>query len=300
MLQFIVLFLISIAYFIFAKKFLIKFTQPQRTFTPNSTEKTKTKPIPCGGLLFYVTFVIFGIIGKLPFEQILLVSVFFVIGALDDIGKIWNKSHISFLNGKWKLAIQLLSCGVFAFFITQNGYTFNIYKHSFNVPLFFAIPLIAFIISGTANAVNLTDGQDALASRVSLIVLLFLATLGFVNLPIITVILAFLIFNSKPASIYMGDSGSLTIGAIIATQFIQGKIEWLLPIVGVVFVAEALSVILQVAYFKATQGKRIFKMSPIHHHFELSGFSEEKISNTAFVITCVTSFCALLILQNVS
>lgn len=298
--QFLLLFFIAILYFIFAKKYFKKLSQPQRNFTPNASEKIKTNPVPCGGMLFFITFITFGMMERLPTPQILLISGFFAIGLIDDAGKVLKKSHISFLKGKWRLLLQILISIMFALFFVKNQYQLNIYKYSFSLPIFCSIPLLVFIISGTANAVNLTDGQDALAGKTTLMVLFFLATVGFSNLPLITVLLAFLLFNSKPATVYMGDSGSLTLGAIIATQFIQAKIEWLLPLVGIVFVAEALSVIVQVSYFKITKGRRIFKMSPIHHHFELSGYSEEKISNFALIITIVASLCALIILQNVA
>lgn len=300
MILFLSVFVFSILFFISVKKFLPNLTQPQRSFIQYSETKAKYKPIACGGVLFFFVFAVFYITQKGCDYMFITLAGFFVIGLLDDVGKVFKKSHISFFKGKWRFVIECIFALLFVFYFLngKTTYILQIHNYTMHTPLWFAFPFLVFIIVGTANAVNLTDGQDTLAGKVILLHLLFLMALAFGNLPLIAALLAFLIFNAKPATIYMGDSSSLFFGSLIAIQFIQAKIEWLLPITGIVFVVEAASVILQVAYFKYTKGKRIFKMSPFHHHLELSGFSEEKISNFAFVITFITCICALLILQN--
>jgi phospho-N-acetylmuramoyl-pentapeptide-transferase len=166
--------------------------------------------------------------------------------------------------------------------------------------LIIAFPVLVFFIIGTANAVNLTDGQDGLAGKTILVHLFFLFTVFGNNdsvLVLIAALLAFLLFNTKPATIYMGDSGSLFLGAFLAISFLNAKIEYLLPLTGLVFVVETLSVIIQVTYFRATKGRRIFKMSPFHHHLELCNISEEKITNLAFITTIITCFVAYFLIK---
>ena len=147
------------------------------------------------------------------------------------------------------------------------------------------IPFIAFVVIGTVNSVNLTDGLDGLASGVTLIVLSFFGivsmNLGMDSISVFSAALAgaclgFLMHNAYPAKVFMGDTGSLALGGALAMLSVLIKQELLLLVVGIVFVVETLSVIIQVFSFKLT-GKRVFKMSPIHHHFELSGWSEWKV-----------------------
>ena len=162
------------------------------------------------------------------------------------------------------------------------------------------IPIAAFFIVGFSNAVNLTDGLDTLAGGVALVafaaygVIAFLqgqnhiVTLCFV---IAGALLGFLWFNAHPAQVIMGDTGSLALGGVLAVAAFQTGQWLLLPLVGVVFVAVTISVILQVGYFKLTKGKRLFKMAPIHHHFELSGWPEEKIVMRFYILGIL---CALV------
>ncbi|MDB5096914.1 MAG: phospho-N-acetylmuramoyl-pentapeptide-transferase [Cyanobacteria bacterium RYN_339] len=151
----------------------------------------------------------------------------------------------------------------------------------------FYYPLLVFIMMGTTNAVNLTDGLDGLASGTVVIALVGLAAClaVFGVHPDVLILMAaviggclgFLWFNWHPAQVFMGDTGSLGLGAVVAGAAAMGKLElWLIPL-GAVFIAETLSVMIQVAYFKRTGGKRFFKMSPLHHHFELSGWKETKV-----------------------
>lgn len=295
---------IFVLYLIRKSDFIKSFTQPQREIIKNAEIKAKSKPIPCGGIIFFGVYSIFTIIkGHIDYQYWILFG-FFLIGFIDDAGKIIKKSHISFMNGKWRLITEFILSLVFAYFFTQNGYNITYKEYSISVPFFCVIPAIMLFITGTANAVNLTDGQDGLVGKIIIVHLFFLMLFGFneIYTIIIATILGFLLFNSKPATIYMGDAGSLFLGAFVAIAFLNTKIEYLLPITGAVFVIEALSVITQVSYFKFTkrkygEGKRIFKMAPFHHHLEICGISEEKITNLAFTITIITCFIAYLLIK---
>ena len=299
-----VAFVFSIAFYYAVRKFnLVKFVQPQRDFIAGNQEKAKYKPVPCGGIVFFFLFTLYSFVNNSIDYKFFTIAGFFAIGLLDDIIKITKKSHITFLTGRVRILLEIAICLFFAYnFLGGNSCLFTIKNLAIEIPFLIAVPAIAFVIIGTANAVNLTDGQDALAGKTVLANLLFLLALfGFDGsiLVLIFAILAFLLFNSKPATIYMGDSGSLFLGAFLAVFFLNHKIEFLLPLTGIVFVLEACSVILQVYYFKLTKGKRIFKMSPLHHHFELSGFSEEKTVTLAFVVTAIASLIAYCIVAGV-
>ncbi|MDI3312677.1 MAG: phospho-N-acetylmuramoyl-pentapeptide-transferase, partial [Thermoanaerobacterium sp.] len=163
---------------------------------------------------------------------------------------------------------------------------------------YFYIPFIMFVVVGTVNSVNLTDGLDGLASGVSFMVTAFFTLIGFfMNNISLTVfgaaitgaLLGFLKFNRYPAEVFMGDTGSLAIGGAVAALATMTKLPVILVLVGVVYVVEALSVIIQVVFFRFT-GKRIFKMSPIHHHFELSGWSETKVVFLFWIVTLAAVF----------
>ena len=164
------------------------------------------------------------------------------------------------------------------------------------------IPFEVFVLVAFSNSVNLTDGLDGLASGVTALVSIFMIIAGtafcYTGEPVIFGALAggclgFLIFNKNPAKIFMGDTGSMALGGVLAAGAIMMKLEFLLAIAGLIYVIEALSVIIQVTYFKKTK-KRIFKMAPIHHHFELCGMGERKVVAMFWAATLV--FCLLAIL----
>ena len=179
-------------------------------------------------------------------------------------------------------------------------------KYAVEVPLWLYIPFVMFVGVGTVNAVNLTDGLDGLASSVTVVVALFFAVYSFLikdevgvsvfSMAIVGGLLAFLIFNKFPAKVFMGDTGSLFLGGAISLIAADMNMHLYLIIVGFVYFAETLSVILQTSYFKYTkkkygEGKRIFKMTPIHHHFEMVGWKETKIVK---VFTSVTLILCLI------
>lgn len=166
----------------------------------------------------------------------------------------------------------------------------------------FNIPLIFIVVLGTVNGTNFTDGLDGLATSVTILVATFFTVCAIgLNAPITPItcaavgaLMGFLLFNGYPASVFMGDTGSLALGGFVAACAYMMQLQLFLVIVGFIYVAEVASVMLQVSYFKLTGGKRIFKMAPIHHHFELCGWKETQIVLGYAVCTAVMSALAVL------
>lgn len=156
------------------------------------------------------------------------------------------------------------------------------------------IPFIAFVIAGSMNAFNFTDGLDGLAAGVSAIILLFFVPSPFA-FALLGGLLGFLWYNTQPARVFMGGVGSETLGAAIAGLAIVHNAVWYLPLIATIPVLEIMSVMMQVPYFKLTRGKRLFKMTPIHHHFELSGWAETRITTRFWLITAVCVATAMWI-----
>ena len=245
-----------------------------------------------GGFAFTIVFIFVTLI-FVKFNKnilfVLLTTLFFgLIGFIDDFEKIAKGRNLG-LNAKQKLILQFLIAFIL---ITIQYFMLDINMGELSLPFFnkpinigiFAIPLLMFIMVGTVNAANLTDGLDGLLASVSIPVFLAIAVMAIGINPEITqsalifvgVLIGFLIFNSNPASIFMGDTGSMAIGgAVVSMVIILNKPIYLIFLAGV-YLIEALSVIIQVVLFKKT-GKRVFLMSPIHHHFELKGNKETKI-----------------------
>jgi phospho-N-acetylmuramoyl-pentapeptide-transferase len=167
------------------------------------------------------------------------------------------------------------------------------------------MPFIIFIIIGTVNSVNLTDGLDGLAGGTTVVVMGFFSVVALVSKnegilvftgALIGALLGFLRFNSHPAQVFMGDTGSLALGGAVASLAVITRLPIFLAIVGAVYVAETVSVIIQMVYFKGTKGKRFFKMAPLHHHFELSGWAESKVVSVfiiAAIILCLIGLLAI-------
>lgn len=164
------------------------------------------------------------------------------------------------------------------------------------------IPFVVFIEIAMANAVNLTDGLDGLASSNSAIVACTFAIIGMsvhggsepmavAGQALFGALVGFFLYNHYPAQIFMGDTGSMALGGVLSAMAIVGHMEWLLPIAGLIYVIEALSVIIQVTYFKKSGGKRVFRMAPIHHHFELGGWHETKVVK----VFCLFTFICCII-----
>ncbi len=224
-----------------------------------------------------------------------------LIGFADDFISIKKRESLG-LSAREKLILQFLAA-VILYLIGKPFITKNIIINNFVIDAgaigYFL--LFLFIMVGSVNAFNLTDGIDGLSTVVSLPIFLSFAIIGSVLIKDVSLImfgalLAYLWFNSPKASIFMGDTGSLAIGGLVGAISVLGKFELLLAFFAFVPIVETISVMLQVSYFKITHGKRIFKMAPIHHHFELSGWSETKIDFRFFIITVVSCIIGLIIL----
>ncbi len=247
--------------------------------------------------------------GKTTTDMLIIIAAFVafgILGFLDDFVKVSMKRNLG-LTAIQKLALQILIAVGLAFYQSKV----SIYGTTVFIPFvneywdfgIWYIPFIAFVVVAMVNSVNLTDGLDGLASGVTLIVALFLAivgtTYGFTTASVFCAAMAgacfgFLMFNKHPAKVFMGDTGSLALGGGIAAAAIMMNIELVIPIAGGVYVAETVSVILQVASYKLRK-KRIFKMAPLHHHFELSGWKETKVVAVFWTTTFVLCAISLLI-----
>lgn len=289
--------LFGVVYLDFLKKKL--YNQPVLTDAPESHAKKNGTPTT-GGAMIVLAIIIASLIA-LPMEQVttpqallILLTLFFftLTGFQDDMQKI-TKNQNKGLTPKGKLCLQLTIALLPTVYIFMNKLT-SISILGYNIELSWFYPIFSiFVITGASNAVNLTDGLDGLASTncvISFIGCAIIALLaGHSDISIICAATAgacfgFLHFNKYPAKVFMGDTGSLALGGLLGTVAVVGKFELYLLFLGLIFIIETLSVMLQVTSFKLT-GKRIFKMSPIHHHFELLGWSEVKIVKTFALIT---------------
>lgn len=239
---------------------------------------------------------------------VLLITVGYgLVGFLDDYIKVVKKRSLG-LRAWQKVVFQLIVTILFAIYLLKmNDFGTEIYvpfTKGFYINLgWLYVPFLFFVMVGTVNSVNLTDGLDGLASGVTVLVATYFVFIAYaVNkglIPVcgaaIGVLLGFLVFNSYPAKVFMGDTGSLALGGFVASVAILTKMPIMLVIVGFVYVCESLSVMIQVGYFKLTGGKRIFKMAPIHHHFELSGLQGIKVVELftiATAVLCLLGFVA--------
>ncbi len=269
-------------------------------------EKTPTT----GGVFIVISIIIASLIALFMAQKVttgamivLMTLIFYTFtGFEDDIKKIKAHQNLG-LSARAKLLLQIAVAMLPAFYIIFSHQTqVTFLNFSFDLGWFYPV-FVVFMMVGASNALNLTDGLDGLAASSSVIAFLACSIICFLNnnidLAIISIAASaacfgFLYFNKKPAKIFMGDTGSLALGGLLATIAIMGKFElWLIPI-AIVFICETLSVMIQVTSYKLT-GKRVFKMSPIHHHFELSGWSENKIVVIFTIITFVFSFLSVLI-----
>ena len=239
---------------------------------------------------------------------VLLITVGYgLVGFLDDYIKVVKKRSLG-LRAWQKVVFQLIVTILFAIYLLKmNDFGTEIYvpfTKGFYIDLgWLYVPFLFFVMVGTVNSVNLTDGLDGLASGVTVLVATYFVFIAYaVNKGLIPVcgaaigaLLGFLVFNSYPAKVFMGDTGSLALGGFVARVAILTKMPIMLVIVGFVYVCESLSVMIQVGYFKLTGGKRIFKMAPIHHHFELSGLQGIKVVELftiATAVLCLLGFVA--------
>ena len=254
-------------------------------------------------------------------KYILLILLVFLgfglVGFLDDYLKVIKKENEG-LKVKPKFALQIVTCVIFAVvfrLVSEQGS--QVYIPGFDLWADFGImyvPFVVFAVLAMTNAVNLTDGLDGLAAGVTAQVAVAFAVSGVIfsgsergagieTVPEIIFFcaifgscLGFLVYNRHPARIFMGDTGSLALGGGVAAAAIVMKLELLLLVIGLLYVIEALSVVMQVGYFKMTHGKRIFRMAPIHHHYEKGGMSETGVVKMFWAFTAVCSIIGILIL----
>ena len=266
-----------------------------------------------GGIMFIAgIFIAILVTGWKDFSQgrfgalfvFLFALVFGVIGFLDDFMKVKYHKNEG-LTASQKFLLQLAAAIVFTVLLRYTGYLtpdlyIPIFNVSFQLPWAVYMVFAAFVIVATVNAVNLTDGVDGLATGVTLPVALFYLVVSLMwkvtDLSIFAAALvgglcAFLIYNFHPAKVFMGDTGSLFLGGTVCGLAFALDIPLIIVLVGIIYLLETLSDIIQVTYFKLTHGKRIFRMAPLHHHFEMGGWSEEKLFT---VFTLVTVVCCVL------
>ena len=240
----------------------------------------------------------------------LFALVFGAIGYIDDYMKVKHHQNTG-LTAPQKFLLQLAAAILFTVLMREHGYlTPDLYIPFANVTLPIPWPVYmvyaAFVMVGTVNAVNITDGIDGLAAGVTMPVMLFFTAvaalwdrgeLGVFSAALLGGLAAFLLYNFHPAKVFMGDTGSLFLGGAVCGLAFGLDIPLVLILVGVIYIAETLSDIIQVAYFKATHGKRIFRMAPLHHHLEMGGWSEVKLVCVFTMITlaaCLLAFFGVL------
>lgn len=230
---------------------------------------------------------------------------FGLIGFLDDYLKVVMKRSDG-LYPKQKMALQILVTAVFAFYMvkteTPMGWLIPFSGGEYLNWGWISIPLMFIVMIGTVNGVNFTDGLDGLASSVTVLVATFFTVVAIgtksgiepITCAVVGALLGFLLFNVYPASVFMGDTGSLALGGFVASTAYMLQMPFFIAIVGLIYLVEVLSVMIQVTYFKKTGGKRIFKMAPIHHHFELCGWSETRVVAVFSIITAILCLIALM------
>lgn len=263
-----------------------------------------------GGLIFLISAVITSLYYVREYPDIVptlfLMLGFGLVGALDDFLKIVGKKPDG-LAARQKFLLQAVVTAVYAVYMVHYSST----ALTMHLPFggsrmldigWLSIPLLFFVVLGTVNGVNFTDGVDGLASSVTIMIAVFFLVVSVgeksgmepIVCAVIGGLLGFLVFNAFPAKIFMGDTGSLALGGFVVGTAYQMQMPLFLSIVGFVYVVEIMSVVLQVTYFRRANGKRLFRMTPIHHHFELGGWSETRVVTVFTVVTAVLCMIAVL------
>ncbi|MBD5535172.1 MAG: phospho-N-acetylmuramoyl-pentapeptide-transferase [Lachnospiraceae bacterium] len=290
----------------------LKVGQTVRTEGPQTHLKKNGTPT-MGGILILSAILVVSLFYVRDYPRMIpilfLTLGFGLVGFLDDYIKVVLMRSMG-LSPLQKLCLQLLVTGIYAFYLVSYTNT----DLSMRIPFmedklidfgFLNIPVLFFIVLATVNGTNLTDGLDGLAGSVTVIVTTFFSVVAIgtesgiepVTCAVAGSLLGFLLFNVHPASVFMGDTGSLALGGFVVSAAYALQLPLFIPIVGIVYLIEAASVILQVTYFKITGGKRIFRMAPLHHHFELGGWSEAKVTAVFSILTAIFCLIALLGLQ---
>lgn len=277
----------------------------------------KTGTPTMGGVIILASVVITSLIYVKDFPKIIpvlfLTLGFGLIGFLDDYLKVVMKRSDG-LYPKQKMALQIVVTAIFAFYLVKVAQIPLTLLVPFSTAVtgeavylnigWLAIPLLFIAVIGTVNGTNFTDGLDGLASSVTILVAIFFTVVAIGNksgiepitCAVVGALMGFLVFNVYPASVFMGDTGSLALGGFVAGAAYMMQMPIFIVIVGLIYLVEVISVMIQVVYFKKTGGKRFFKMAPIHHHFELCGWSETRVVAVFSIVTailCLVGFMAL-------
>ena len=310
----IISFLISVVFCPILIPFLrkLKFGQTEREEGPQSHLKKNGTPT-MGGLVILASILLTSLIYIGKFTEILPVLFmtlgFGLIGFLDDYIKVVKKRSLG-LTPLQKMALQFIVTGVFIYYYFKIPGLDTSIKipfvsgDGFVMPTWLFIIFVFIVVLGTVNGVNFTDGLDGLASGVTVIVATFFTIAALSLNPSMTPItgavvgslLGFLLFNTYPARVFMGDTGSLALGGFVSSIALMLHMPLFIVIIGLIYLVEVLSVILQVGYFKLTHGKRIFKMAPIHHHFELCGYSETQVVAAFSIVTALLCLVGIMAL----
>ena len=287
----------------------LKFGQQVRDDGPQAHLKKQGTPT-MGGLVILSSIIITSLLYLKDYPKIIPVlfvtAGFGVIGFLDDYIKIVMKRSEG-LNPGQKLAGQIIITGIFAYYIITSDEIGTQMLIPFTgqylvMPVWLFVPALFFIVLGTDNGVNFTDGLDGLCTSVTILVATFFTIVAIgenigispITGAVVGSLLGFLLFNVYPARVFMGDTGSLALGGFVASSAFMMQMPLFIAVVGLIYLVEVLSVIILVTYFKKTGGKRIFKMAPIHHHFELCGWSETRVVAVFSIITAILCLVAYL------
>ena len=287
----------------------LKMKQTERTDGVQSHLKKAGTPT-MGGVMILASIIITSLFYVKDYPRIIpvlfLTVAFGLIGFLDDYLKVVMKRSDG-LFPMQKMALQIVVTAIFAYYIVEvadipltllvpfsGGYYWDIG--------WLAVPVLFVAVIGTVNGTNFTDGLDGLASSVTVLVATFFPVVAVgrksgvepITCAVVGALLGFLLFNVYPASVFMGDTGSLALGGFVAGTAYMLQMPLFIIIVGFIYLVEVASVILQVAYFKKTGGKRLFKMAPIHHHFELCGWSETRVVAVFSILTAILCLIALM------
>ena len=287
----------------------LKAGQTVRDEGPKSHLKKNGTPT-MGGILILSAMIVTSLFYMEDYPEIkpilLMTLGFGLIGFLDDYIKVILKRSMG-LTPIQKMAGQLVVTGLFAYYLLKCTDISLAAKIPFmpgeELDLgWLNIPLLFFIVIGTVNGANFTDGLDGLAASVTVLAASFLSAAAIgtgtriepVTCAVAGALLGFLLFNVYPASVFMGDTGSLALGGFVAAAAYMMQLQLFIPIIGFIYLIEVVSVILQVLFFKLTGGRRLFRMAPLHHHFELGGWSETRIVAFFSVVTAILCLVALI------
>ena len=287
----------------------LKVGQTTRDDGPQSHLKKNGTPT-MGGIMILLAVVITSLLYMKNYPKILpilfLTLGFGIIGFIDDYIKVVLKRSMG-LRAWQKMVLQIVVTGLFVYYLMNFHPEMLLMKIPFMSGKLLdlgilSIPAVVVVVIGTVNGTNFTDGLDGLASSVTVMVATFFSVVAIgtnsgiepITCAVVGALLGFLLFNVHPASVFMGDTGSLALGGFVAGTAYMLQMPIFIVIVGAIYLIEVLSVMMQVSYFKITKGKRIFKMAPIHHHFELCGWSETRVVAVFSIVTALLCLVALM------